>query len=196
MCTFNSVIKGVPGTRLSTRLVSYGTIYNVGFNRKQKPTTPAEKYASTFTTNVKMEPVSIGTTGLDAILSFLEAHKGEKDAVVRTGSESVAKEILELSELLYASEDNYDTRTNAADIIYAHNIQPLTGGTSWHFDGKAPPGGAPALPLRSCDTGWKWKDTSGLLNGRSRLEISSRLCKSQVATRKVVAIRSFVESRV
>ncbi|KAL5320195.1 hypothetical protein ACEPPN_010996 [Leptodophora sp. 'Broadleaf-Isolate-01'] len=113
-----------------------------------------------------MEPVSIGTTGLDAILSFLEAHKGEKDAVVRTGSESVAKEILELSELLYASEDNYDTRTNAADIIYAHNIQPLTGGTSWHFDGKAPPGGAPALPLRSCDTGWKWKDTSGLLNGR------------------------------
>lgn len=128
------------------RLLSYGTIYSVNFNRTAKPITPAEKFASYFTSSVKMEPVSVGTTGLDAILSFLEAHKDDESSIFGTGADSVAKEVLSLSELLYASEDSYDSRMKAADLIYAHNFQPVSGGNAWHFDGKAPPGGAPAQP--------------------------------------------------
>jgi hypothetical protein len=129
-------------------IMCHGTIYNVQYDQQVKPETPADKFAKAFRPNsdIKMEPVSVGTTALDSILSFLRAHKGEGNALFGPGGASVAEDLLSLSQLLEASGDDYDSRVKAADLIYARNFAPSQGGRTWHYDGKAAPGGAPALP--------------------------------------------------
>ena len=126
--------------------VCHGTIYNVVFERNTKPPTPADQFGKLFTSGIKMEPVSVGATGLDAVLTFLRAHENNEADVFGPGTTSVASEVLSLSQLLYATEDDYDSRTKASDLIYAHNFTPSEGGRAWHYDGRAIAGGAPARP--------------------------------------------------
>ena len=84
-----------------TRCLTHGAVYGVSYdfaykpketlNSTQKPTTPADpKSSSTRSlaneaalrfTDIKMEPLSVGTTPLDGILTFLEAHKADADQV-------------------------------------------------------------------------------------------------------------------
>jgi hypothetical protein len=48
--------------------------------------------------------------------------------------------------ILYAAEDTYNSRSKAADLVYADNFLSSSGGTSWHYAGRATPGGPPAQP--------------------------------------------------
>ncbi|KAK4934939.1 hypothetical protein LTR10_023905 [Elasticomyces elasticus] len=131
-----------------TRLVCYGTVLNVEFDSSTKPTQPIEKFANLFISTLETEPVSIGATPLDAMLTFLQAHHANEDSVLGTGSSSAAEDILTLSELLYASEDSYNSRVKGADLTYAHNFRSSPGGNAWHYDDRNGPEGAPAEPSR------------------------------------------------
>jgi len=129
-----------------TRCLIYGAIYDVKYNAKQKPRSLADESALKFTSQVKMEPLSIGTTPLDGILTFLEAHKDDADTIFGTGGKSLANEILEISQLLYANADQYDSRVQAQDLIAQQSFAKSDGGLEWTFAKPPGPGGTPATP--------------------------------------------------
>jgi len=129
-----------------TRCLLYGAIYDVKYNAKQKPRSLADESAIKFTPQVKMEPLSIGTTPLDGILTFLEAHKDDGDTIFGPGGKSLANDILEISQLLYASADQYDERVQAQDLIAQQSFSKRDGGLQWTFAKPPGPGGTPAIP--------------------------------------------------
>jgi hypothetical protein len=128
------------------RLICYGTILNVQYAQDTKPNTPSEQFASLFTGAVQMEPVSVGTTALDSVLTFLQAHSANEDDIFGTGTTAIAKDVLAISQLLYDTEDTYDSRVKAADLIYNYNFASSSGGNAWHYSAKAEPGQPPAQP--------------------------------------------------
>ncbi len=138
---------------LPSRVLCYGAVLGVQYDRGTKPNTPADKFASLFTSAVQMEPVSVGTTPLDSVLTFLQAHSANEEDFFGTGTSAVAKDILALRELLFAAEDSYNTRSKAADLVYADSFASTAGGRAWHFAGKAAgPGEPPAQPSTVSDS--------------------------------------------
>ncbi|ORY16104.1 hypothetical protein BCR34DRAFT_137208 [Clohesyomyces aquaticus] len=144
------------------RTLCHGTVYNVQFDRNLKPDkTPADQFARLFklSSNIPMEPISVGTTGLDSILSFLRAHEARtnndnRDVPFGPGTRSVAEDLLSLARLLEATGGDYDSHIKAADLIDARNFTPSEGGREWQFDGKAAAGAAPARPGSSVIPGF------------------------------------------
>jgi hypothetical protein len=153
-----------------TRLFCHAARYSVTFNAS-KPETPGDKSGKNFGDGVDMEPVAVGTSPLDAVMAFFQAHqldeafeekvfgKGDekpdkpatgssdgKDAGKASGTDGgdkkesatvkIANTLMHLRELLYATEDDYDSRVKAADLIFAHNFARLPGGFTWHYDKK------------------------------------------------------------
>jgi hypothetical protein len=87
-----------------------------------------------------MEPLSTGSTPLDATLTFFQAHAGdtENDTAFGTNGNKVAQEIMELSQLLYATADQYDSRVQAQDLIMQQSFSKTAGGSRWTLT-KQPP---------------------------------------------------------
>jgi hypothetical protein len=152
----------------------YGAIYGVKYDFKTKPRSLADEAALKFTSDVKMEPLSMGTTPLDAVLTFLEAHKGNIEDILGSGTSAVTGDILQLATLLYAADDSYDSRVKAQDLLYTNNWASSQGGFQWKFDGKAPAGEPPAAPT---------KDQVDVLNNlndlQAQLDVLSRKLKSK-----------------
>ncbi|KAK3329195.1 hypothetical protein B0H66DRAFT_579087 [Apodospora peruviana] len=131
----------------SVRSLSHGAIYNVSYNRAKKPPSTADETAKNFTANIDMEPLSLGTTTLDSILTFLKAHRNDSGAIFKfEKAKSVVNDILQLSSLLYASGDDYESRAQAEDLIVQRNYAKVDGGSYWTFNEQAPKGGAPIVP--------------------------------------------------
>lgn len=130
----------------TTRLIFHGAVYNVTFKHDDKPPTPADQYARLFTADEKMEPISIGVSPLDATLSFLQAHKSNADQILGANTTEVAANIVSLTELLYATEDGYDGRAKASDLISSNNFMRTPGGNYWQFDERADRGKPPIVP--------------------------------------------------
>ena len=130
----------------SIRYLSYGAIYNVTFDHRKKPLALADEAAKKFTTDIAMEPLSLGTTALDAILTFLKARKKNTDAILSQDTTKVANWLLDIATLLYATADEYDTRVQAQDLIAQQNYAKSDSGIHWSFDDRAEARGAPATP--------------------------------------------------
>lgn len=152
----------------------HGGIYNVKYDVKTKPRSLADEAALKFTSDVKMEPLSMGTTPLDAVLTFLEAHQGNIENVLGPGTSKVTGDILQLATLLYAADDSYDSRVKAQDLLYTNNWASSQGGFQWKFDGKAPAGKPPVAPTK--DQVNALKDLNEL---QALLDTSSRKLKSR-----------------
>ncbi|KAL8769553.1 MAG: hypothetical protein Q9209_004484 [Squamulea sp. 1 TL-2023] len=153
-------------SEVEARTVCHGTIYNVSFDRDSKPFTPADDMAKLFTSDIRMEPLAVGSTALDAILSFLSAHENDSENVFGAGTGFIARDLLALSELLYATEDDFDSRVKAADLVSAQNFTTSSGGDAWQYDGKSSVGGKPARPnwVPDGDTGRSELDDLRLVN--------------------------------
>lgn len=157
-----------PDSKDGARLVCHSAIYNIKYVAAVRPETPADKYAGLLTGNgdINMEPVSVGTTPLDAILTFLEAHKASADdafeeALLHDKGSVHAATLRSMTELLYATQDTYDERVKAADLVYHHNFSQSGGGFVWRYDKKkrsgdgsvADPGtNPPATPSAAAST--------------------------------------------
>ena len=129
-----------------TRCLIFGAVYDVTFNIATKPRSLADEAAVKFTSAVKMEPLSVGTTPLDGILTFLEAHKADSDTIFGPDGKNLADDILQISQLLYATADQYDSRVQAQDLIAQQNFAKADGGSVWTFAKPPGPGSTPAIP--------------------------------------------------
>jgi hypothetical protein len=133
----------------AAQVVLHGAIYNVRYDANTKPRSLADEAAIKFTPDVKMEPLSIGTTPLDGIVTFLEAHQKDIEQILGPGTSSAANDVLQLATLLYAADDKYDSRVRAQDLLYTNNWTSEQGGFEWKFDGKAGAGKSAAVPTIS-----------------------------------------------
>lgn len=128
-----------------TRCLVHGAVYDVKYDFHHRQDSVAETAAAKFTlppkttspTNapVRMEPLSIGTTPLDGILTFLDAHQNDPDDInaFGPGGNTLSKDIVELSQLLYAAADEYDSRVAAQDLIAQQNFTKADGGSRWTY---------------------------------------------------------------
>ena len=128
----------------------HGSVYHVVYDLQSKPRSFADEAAVKFTKDVKMEPLSMGTTALDGIITFLKAHnddnhKDEEDTF-GTGSGKLADDVLQLASLLYAADDSYDERIKAQDLMYTNNFARSDGGSYWSFNGKTEANKPPRTP--------------------------------------------------
>ncbi len=57
--------------RDATRVLCHSAIYNVQYNKDQRTPSKADVSALNFTADTKMEPISVGSTAIDGIISFL-----------------------------------------------------------------------------------------------------------------------------
>ncbi|KAH8882535.1 hypothetical protein GQ53DRAFT_753584 [Thozetella sp. PMI_491] len=156
----------------STRIFCHAARYGVKFDKddKTKPKTPADDYAAKFiptyssssspsspgsSQSYDMEPVAVGTTPLDAVLAFFQAHEHDPDfepGLFHDGNAAkTAQTLMELQELLYATEDDYDSRAKAADLIFQHNFTRNLGGSLWHYNKRKAADGPPATPSETKD---------------------------------------------
>ncbi|KAJ9607111.1 hypothetical protein H2200_008183 [Cladophialophora chaetospira] len=170
-----------------TATLCHGAIYNVVYDRHAKPKSPtpsSDDYVDNFTTNVDMEPVAVGVSPLDSILTFLNAHDKDTAAeehILGTGSNQIAHNILSMSELLYATDDDYDSRIKAADLLSAQHFKGNAGGFTWHYDKKKESNGPPQSP-----------STDPTINGKSELDHLNMLNELQQnldMTERVLATR-------
>ncbi|MCJ1385953.1 hypothetical protein MMC17_009078 [Xylographa soralifera] len=157
----------------STRCLSYGAIYDVKYSYSKKPPTLADEAAKKFTADTKMEPLSVGTTALDGILTFLEAHKENTDSFFGKDTTSVANDLLSIATLLYATADEYDARVQAQDLIAQQNFARADGGIQWSFNGRAEAGGAPPTPSATESTALRT-----LNEAQSKLDLTLRQLRS------------------
>ncbi|CZR68331.1 uncharacterized protein PAC_18230 [Phialocephala subalpina] len=175
----------------STPILSHGAIYGVLYDANNPPDTPANKYAEMFTdmddsnkistTEVGMEPIAVGTTPLDAVLTFLHAHRDDtqmETSLFGPRSSETAKTLLDMAELLYASGDDYDSRIKAHDLIQAQNFTTTLGGFTWHYDRKKDQSSPPQAPSTKKDskTNMSELDYLNTLNDLQRqLDITERM---------------------
>jgi hypothetical protein len=155
----------------TTSVLVHSAIYNVVFDRAVKPDVLAETYAENFTAKIDMEPLSVGTTPLDSLMTFLQAHQGDvadEERILGKGSNSIAAKLLAISDLMYATEDDYDSRIKASDLIYSHNFKGSGGGFAWHYDKKKDKDGPPPVPSSQKDS-----------NGMSEVDYLARLNELQ-----------------
>ncbi|KAF1834716.1 hypothetical protein BDW02DRAFT_325050 [Decorospora gaudefroyi] len=150
----------------ATRSLVHGAIYDVVYDFHDKPerilaeegaqmfihpskkaTTGPRDKTQEWIQDEKMEPLSVGTTPLDAMLAFLDAHKDDSDesSVFGPGASALSHNIIQLAQLLYAAADGYDARVQAQDLIAQQNFSRTEGGTNWTYargDGGNRTGGA------------------------------------------------------
>ena len=173
LCTLkNDIDPKASGSTEKTALLSHGVIYDVSYNSIVKPPTPADDYAKNFTDNVAMEPVAVGTTPLDAVLTFLHAHSAddaEEEELFGPGASGIANDILSISELLYSSQDDYDSRMKAADLVFSQNFNSAGGGFTWRYDKKKEADGPPLTPSAEKDP----------VTGKSELDYLQELEEAQ-----------------
>ena len=133
-------IQAILNSQTPTNVLVYGGIYNVNYDVNSKPESLADNAAEKFTKPNNMEPLSIGTTPLDAVLTFLTAHKNNIEQIFGSGTSDVTSDILAIASLLYTADDSYDSRVRAQDMLYTNNWAGSQGGTHWKFAGQSSAG--------------------------------------------------------
>jgi len=160
-----------------TRCLLHGAIYGVSYSRTSPPKSLADTAAEKFTSMTGIEPLSVGTTALDGMLAFLNAHKDDKSGrVLDEGARKLAEEISIISQLVYVSEDEYNSRVKAQDLVLQHNYSRSSGGTEWHYAGQSADGCSPAVASSTPDaSGVSDLDRISQLNTlQTRLDITER----------------------
>jgi len=138
-----------------TRLLCHGTMSGVSWDRSGRPgRTIADEVGLTFRKDVKMEPVSIGSSPLEALLTFIDAHGKDMKDVSGKDLSKLAADVQDIASLLLAADDTYNSQVKAHDLIYSNNFANGNGGITWTFQGDRPqksPSGPPAEPVYPID---------------------------------------------
>lgn len=167
-------VSSILDLKKDSRVVLHGGLYSVAFDINSKPTSLAEAAASRFPLDFpfKMEPLSVGASAIDAVVTFLRAHRNEDvETVFGPGSAGVANIILSLADLLYAADDSYNQRAKAQDInLYeGHFAKSTIAGFSWNYAAKTEAGKPPKTPSDSeWETLVQLNETQPLLDSLER----------------------------
>lgn len=137
-----------PFTYLS--LKCHGSVYEVEWS-VSAPTAnvPCLDAVNLFATS---SPVAVGSTALDALLAFIQAHQNDNadaDPQPLTNFVQVARDIVKLQTFLLQEEDTVDAQLQAADMLYEQNFKRVASGNVWHFSGAAEPSEQPQTASRA-----------------------------------------------
>ncbi|KAK6347972.1 hypothetical protein TWF718_005792 [Orbilia javanica] len=131
------------------RLCCHGALYNVNWNNKSKPNSvPADEFAARIQNN-DVPAVSVGTTPMDALMTYCSSRVGEEpnDAV-----EKLEEDLLAIESLLHARDDGVEGQREAKDIVYNWNFARAAGGVRYFLksdngpDGESDDGPNPTQP--------------------------------------------------
>lgn len=124
------------GTSDPQRLLCHGAMYDVVWDVKVKPgTVPADGFSNRLQDN-NVPSVSVGTTPMDALVSYCTGRKGKgKDSENVTRLE---EDILAIYSLLHARDDGVEGQREAKDTIYNWNFHRSPGGTSFFLSSDNP----------------------------------------------------------
>ncbi|KJK75911.1 hypothetical protein H634G_09276 [Metarhizium anisopliae BRIP 53293] len=110
--------------RTNARVLCHGAMYGVQWHSKwdasTKPRVPADEAARAL---ANLTPIAVGTTPLDALLSYVCAHQ----------SGPIEKLLCQLSDLLQAQSDSIEDRRAGADEVQNYNFARFAGGTRYLF---------------------------------------------------------------
>ncbi|KAF7192543.1 hypothetical protein HII31_06134 [Pseudocercospora fuligena] len=119
------------------RVMCHGAMYAVNYTAAESKTMkqPAAAAARKLS-NKDSHPVTVGTTPLDSVLSYVRAYndakreEGDRDSAL----EQTQIDLLHLETLLTKQEDDIDAQQEARDMLSANNFEPFQdSGSSWNF---------------------------------------------------------------
>ncbi|KAI2780786.1 hypothetical protein F4815DRAFT_469100 [Daldinia loculata] len=124
------------------RTLCHGAMYDVIWDQDKKPTTtPADEYNARIS-DPTQAAVSVGTTPMDALISYCHARKGEGDI------DKLEEDILALESLLLSRDDGVEAQREAKNTIYNWSFNRSPGGSRFHFSGEDETGKQPVEPER------------------------------------------------
>ncbi|KAF8457872.1 hypothetical protein BDZ91DRAFT_701295 [Kalaharituber pfeilii] len=129
-----------------TRIICHGAMYNILWDIDNKPPiVPADNY---FEKLNKDMPVSVGTTPMDALLTYVRSHAGP-NSEGNDDIKEVEQDLMRIQKLLHARDDGVDAQNEADDIVYNWNYASTAGGSHYFLatsDGGKGDKGQPTAP--------------------------------------------------
>lgn len=114
------------------RLCCHGAIYDVKWDHSSKPkSVPADDYAARIK-NHEVAALSIGTTPMDALLTYCKAREGHEEGLIA----KLEEDILAIDSLLHARDDGVEGQREAKDTVYNWNFSRAKGGTHFFLGGE------------------------------------------------------------
>lgn len=115
-----------------TRLCCHGAMYDVKWDHDSKPAVvPADEHAKRMK-NPEIPVVSVGTSPLDALVTYCAAHKGKDAGLIG----QLEEDILAINSLLHARDDGVEGQREAKDTVYNWNFSRSKGGTHFFLGGE------------------------------------------------------------
>ncbi|USW53093.1 hypothetical protein Slin15195_G064120 [Septoria linicola] len=125
----------------SGRVLCHGSMYTINYSAQDATLVQPSADAAKKFANAKSHPVTIGTTPLDSVLSYVRAYN---DSLKQGGSrdthlDETQADILHLETLLLKQEDDIDSQQEAHDMLSAKNFEPCQdSGSFWSFSAAVP----------------------------------------------------------
>ncbi|KAI5777098.1 hypothetical protein EDC01DRAFT_714248 [Geopyxis carbonaria] len=108
------------------RTVCHGALYDVVWNADSKPASvPADTFAARLR-DPEYPALSVGTTPMDAIVSYISARKTDGKEV-----SELEERVLRIQGLLHARDDGVETGREAMDTVHNWNFSRSQGGKQW-----------------------------------------------------------------
>lgn len=115
------------------RLMCHGAMYDVLWDYENKPKdVPADRYNARLR-DQELAAVSVGTTPMDAIISYCTARKDHPG--IPGDIAKLEESILAIDSLLYARDDGVEDQRQAKDTIYNWSFTRSPGGSRYYFSG-------------------------------------------------------------
>ncbi|XXG96346.1 hypothetical protein Hte_002628 [Hypoxylon texense] len=115
------------------RLCLHGAMYDVKWNHEEKPAyVPADNFAKRVL-DQKVPAVSVGTTPMDALITYCTARQGHEDDGLVARLE---EDILAIDSLLHARDDGVEGQREAKDTVYNWNFSRSKGGAHFFLGGE------------------------------------------------------------
>jgi hypothetical protein len=117
---------------VSARTLCHGAMYGVTYSYTNAPqSSGANDIAKLFQAT---SPITVGTTPLDAVLAFVDAHVNDASFA---DEQAYLKDLQALEPLLLVQEENVDSQFEAADMLSDHNFAPSADTDGhWHLSGE------------------------------------------------------------
>ena len=148
------------------RLCLHGAMYDVKWDHKNKPAlVPADKFSERVH-DPGVPCVSVGTSPLDALITYCTAREGHEDDGLVARLE---EDILTIQSLLYARDDGVEGQREAKDTVYNWNFSRSKGGSHYFIGGENDKGQPTLPPPAAVDALKEVNDIQLLLDAVSRL---------------------------